>query len=492
MLVSFRWTQAGRRGPRISNRIPVARTLLAGLTLMAASADRLATGPAASAASFDEPSAAGGTTSVLLHDPLDRESATVAMNGLHPAPTGADGLAEGEASPADQGAAHHADDASDCPGSPAGTLCTGDFCLTTSGCTAASGSLDACGCPACSGTQADDCEAGLMSGLGGRLGDWWHTRCCGTLADCDPPGVLQKLAAHHKKSGACWSGRADLLLLWRNAPPSQALITDNTAGITALDANNVNSALAAGPRFSLFRTDACGDAWEVTYLRAFNFRGQQTLPATAQGYDIAPPGIFGDQETQFNGASINLGSGIQSFELNRYHKVCNNIRFLGGFRWVEWRESATLNTFLPTGDSDTYQSNIYNSLYGGQIGFDANVLTTKWLRIESVMKGGAYGNNVAANSLLIKPNAGINQSYALAQSPASCAFVGELGFTGVIPITCCLDFRFGYFGLWLEGLAQPTRQFLTQDLTSTPPAGTLDTKGGTVVQGLSLGLEGRW
>jgi hypothetical protein len=61
-----------------------------------------------------------------------------------------------------------------------------------------------------------------------------------------------------------------------------------------------------------------------------------------------------------------------------------------------------------------------------------------------------------------------------------------------MPITNCLDFRFGYFGLWLQGLAQPTRQFLTQDLAATPPAGTLDTKGGTVVQGVSLGLEGRW
>jgi hypothetical protein len=61
-----------------------------------------------------------------------------------------------------------------------------------------------------------------------------------------------------------------------------------------------------------------------------------------------------------------------------------------------------------------------------------------------------------------------------------------------MPITNCLDFRFGYFGLWLQGLAQPTRQFLTQDLAAAPPTGTLDTKGSTVVQGVSLGLEGRW
>ena len=47
MLVSFKWTQAGRRGSRISKQAPVARTLLTGLTLTAAAAVRLATDPTA-------------------------------------------------------------------------------------------------------------------------------------------------------------------------------------------------------------------------------------------------------------------------------------------------------------------------------------------------------------------------------------------------------------------------------------------------------------
>jgi hypothetical protein len=481
MLVSFRWMQTAQRGPRVSQKLAISRSLLTTLTLATATALAGAAaaglgGSAATAAPFDDTTDPSGTASVLLHEP--GESLLAANPVENPAadspPLAADSapLAADAAQDSDAGAA----------------LAEPMWAVT---CTA--GASEPCGCSACRGETllSSGPSAGLLSTVGGACAD----RLCeprGPLADYDPRGLIQRLAHRHKTSGACWTGRADLLLLWRNAPPSQALITDNVAGITALDANDVDSALAAGPRFSLFRTDACGNAWEATYLRAFNFRGQRTLPATVQGYDIALPGIFGDQETLIDGASINLGSGIQSFELNRYHKVCHNIRLLGGFRWVEWRESATLTTNLSTGDTDIYQSSIYNSLYGGQIGFDANVLTTKWLRVESVMKGGAYGNNVAANSLLVKPNAGIDQPFGLAQSPASCAFVGELGFTGVIPITCCLDFRFGYFGMWLEGLAQPTRQFLTQDLVSVPPTGTLDTKGGTVVQGVSLGLEGRW
>jgi hypothetical protein len=72
--------------------------------------------------------------------------------------------------------------------------------------------------------------------------------------------------------------------------------------------------------------------------------------------------------------------------------------------------------------------------------------------------------------------------------------VGEVGITAVIPIACNWDFRCGYFGLWLTGLAQPTNQLSHQTITPNqdPPSGTLDTTGALIVQGLSLGLEGRW
>ena len=82
---------------------------------------------------------------------------------------------------------------------------------------------------------------------------------------------------------------------------------------------------------------------------------------------------------------------------------------------------------------------------------------------------------------------------AVNESPVSGAFAGELGFTGVMPITRNLDFRFGYFGLWLSGIAQPTQQLSGQQLTpGLPVVGTINANGGVVVQGVSLGLEGRW
>lgn len=65
--------------------------------------------------------------------------------------------------------------------------------------------------------------------------------------------------------------------------------------------------------------------------------------------------------------------------------------------------------------------------------------------------------------------------------------------TGTWAINQNWDVRFGYIIFWLEGLAQPTNQLSHQQIPPVEPAtGRLDTTGGTVVQGLTLGLEARW
>ncbi len=124
-----------------------------------------------------------------------------------------------------------------------------------------------------------------------------------------------------------------------------------------------------------------------------------------------------------------------------------------------------------------------NSLYGGQIGIDALLYTNSWIEVESVLKGGAYYNTAVSHSAYTS-NSSPSQTWDVTAEPASGAFVGEIGFTGVVALTSCLDFRFGYLGYWLQSIAQPTRQL------SDPSV--LVTNGGTIVQGVTLGLEGRW
>lgn len=318
---------------------------------------------------------------------------------------------------------------------------------------------------------------------------------------CESPGLFQQLDRIHDKGHACWIGRIDALIAWRNAPPNRPLVDSGDGTIPVLNANQLNSTAAAGPRAAILREDTCtGNALEFAYFRTANFRSQRALPEASQ-YALAPPGIYNNQSFQpFDTGTVNLGSMAQGFEANHYRRITENIRWLAGFRWVEWQEQFSLQDQLTGGFSDLYQTACINDLYGGQIGADARLLSTSWLRVDSVVKAGAYYNNAVQTSLYtFDDGAGPTTAViSVGQSPASCGFVGEVGITGSIPLTKCIDVRIGYTGLWLSGIAQPTQQLSGQTLVlpqpdpPIPDTGTLVTNGGVLIQAVSIGLEGRW
>lgn len=328
-----------------------------------------------------------------------------------------------------------------------------------------------------------------------------------SIAEKSLPGVAQWMAEHHRASGATWVGRAETILLWRNAPRGRPLISESTptggVGPTVLDADSMESTLAAGPRISLIRYDQLGRGLEFSYLRAFNFRSQTATPPSAGAYTLLPDGIFGNTfpppNPAIDGATANLGAGVQGLEFNGRTQWTQNISLLAGLRWVEWRESFSLDTSItdPTLGrvDDLYEMNAINSMYGLQIGADGRLMTPfSWLRIDGLVKAGYYYNIAVQNSSI---QFGGQPPYAdsLRADSTFPSFVGEVGLTGTIPLTTWLDFQLGYMGLWLEGIAQPTNLLSDQSLTQInppPPSGSISATGGTVLQGVTFGLQGRW
>lgn len=327
-----------------------------------------------------------------------------------------------------------------------------------------------------------------------------HARRCRKPSDA--PGLFQQLHAHHLESGACLKFRGDSLLLWRDAPPARPIVeTGELPSLPVLGANQLQSTATGGVRGSLLRVDGCcGHAWELTYIYAGNFTAQRALPyQDGFPYALSPPGIYGNNESQpFDSGTLTLLGRLQSGEINRHVAWGPNFRWLAGFRWVQWHEQFSLRDTLVNYDppiTDLYRTTCDNNLYGGQIGADARLLSLGWFRLDSVVKAGAYYTNAVQTSLYATDDPGNpgSATAAVGQSPAACSFVGEVGLTGVLPLTSNLDFRFGYFGLWLTGLAQPTQQLSGQQVTpNNPTSGTITANGGTLLQGLSLGLEGRW
>ena len=324
--------------------------------------------------------------------------------------------------------------------------------------------------------------------------DWAHSLDTWGNACKDACGHMNLLNVYRK--GRChgpgyWTGRADAVMLWRSAPYSRDLINIGGTTTPALNADQLESGMAAGPRIQLFRTDTCGNAIEFGYLGAWSFQSEKTLTGTTiTAFDAAD--VLGSTGF-FQDADVSLTSHIQTIEVNsRTPMGAGNIQFICGIRWLEWTESFSLSGTIPVlGITRDWNSRTVNNLYGGQIGFDALLYSSPWLRVESLLKGGAYWNEALSRQSFTDTGGGAGLPEVSAyDSPSPAAFVGELGFTGVLPLTANLDFRFGYLVFWLEGIAQPTRQLSLPKSTTGDPLVLQD--GGTVVQGLTLGLEGRW
>lgn len=281
----------------------------------------------------------------------------------------------------------------------------------------------------------------------------------------------------------CWVARFDSLVLWRNAPQSRPLFTNG--GTTALDADQLESDVLAAPRISLFHVNKCGHGAEFTYTYAGKFYGQQSRSVDA----YAAPGIYGISTPAPAAATATLLGQLQSFEANsRTPVAAGNIQFISGFRWIQWQEDLRIAATSTVAATQNYETVCFNDLYGGQIGFDTLLYRSNGgVRLEGLVKAGAYYNHAVQHS-------STNTSQLSAEgSPASGAFAGEVGLTGVVPLSRNLDFRVGYFGLWLESIAQPSRQLSGQLLPpASPPGASLSTIGNVVIQGVSLGLEGRW
>jgi len=376
----------------------------------------------------------------------------------------------------------------------------------------AAGPIDGRGFSAVDSSLPYDSSATVVDD-GGSDGNWtgWMADACRYPRDQGPfeqPGLLQVL---RDQKCATWTFRSDALLLWRNSPNDIPLYsytanTPNGYGATALSAGQLESTTAAGPRFSIYRTDDCQNAWETTWFKAANFRSQEATLPSINGYGMTPPGLYGNAFTPVDTATADLSASIWSFELNRWARVRPNIALMQGFRMLGWGENLTLLDHYqidPTNPAPIYGQDVFgnqcsNSLYGYQIGTDIRLWDRgQGFRLDGLLKGGAYYNNAVQNSAYTYEVApGELQTANVRAAGGSAAFVGEVGLTGTLPITCNLSLRVGYLGLWLQGLAQPTNQLRGQTLTSggpgSPVAGSLNTAGSTVVQGLSLGLEGRW
>ena len=295
----------------------------------------------------------------------------------------------------------------------------------------------------------------------------WGCDCCNDY--CDRP---------------YWTATADALLMHRTTAGSNPLFFDNATGGTALNAADLDFDFEAGVRLGLIWQRPCSWGLEVNYMTIDNWNSNVAVNSVGLAFTENFAGFdFFDVES----FTAQYDSKFHSGEFNLRRQTGGALTWLAGFRMFELDEDMMISGSAAFGGFvDILHTDTANRLYGGQFGFDGDLICRKRIRINGVTKAGVYYNRAAqtsedVNGTLVAPGS------SLSDSKSTVSFLGEMGITGAYQLTTCLSLRAGYHLLYVSQVAlaphQTNNTNLNSGLVST------DTGGDLFAHGAVLGLE---
>jgi len=286
-------------------------------------------------------------------------------------------------------------------------------------------------------------------------------------------------------------GQVDALMLWQGAIPSRSLYVNDTEPFaTVLNADQAQTPISAGSRYTLQLNLDCTYAFEGSYFRVYGFEGEQSTPHSQAGY--AMNNLAGLNYGDIDWARLQTSGNIQSAEFNWRRKTSTPITWLAGFRWVEWNEGLQIvDRYQAKGGLafDRINTQTGNDMYGGQVGADVMLWNRgQDVKVNGVGKGGIFYNqaysrtNVPTEFIPIDGDAVADQT----------AFFGEVGANASVRLTHWLSWRFGYSVYWLSGVATAVDQL--DRVGQAPPLERprINTNGSVLLHGATTGLEARW
>jgi len=258
-----------------------------------------------------------------------------------------------------------------------------------------------------------------------------------------------------------------------------------------------------------------------------NFDGflNQAAQAEGDGEYLNGPGTFDvSNRSNYRDAEIMIGSSY----INR------RWRLAGGYRYVQLDEKNGLGIFAdldeavpgpaaPIGLTDAaltaagatwlagpadgidagseiaylIQSNTRNQMHGFQTLFGVEMLNSKWVTIEGLLKAGIYCNNMSGRVTETVAGLGPGDTSVyqriLSGNKTGAAFAGNLGLRAVIGITDYIDLVGGGEVLFLSGVALGDDQAngVNANLMGTN-AYQVQNKGSLVAYGGTVGLRIFW
>ena len=129
-----------------------------------------------------------------------------------------------------------------------------------------------------------------------------------------------------------------------------------------------------------------------------------------------------------------------------------------------------------------------NNLWGGQLGARYANSWNRW-GFDTTAKAALFWNDAAQSQFVQDFPAGFFLRAPVSSNSDQLAFVGDINMSVTYQLWNAWYLRAGYNLIWIEGVAVAPGQF---DFTDTPASGTATNFDGLFLQGVNLGVEGRW
>ncbi|MCA9151220.1 MAG: hypothetical protein KDA92_18040, partial [Planctomycetales bacterium] len=354
------------------------------------------------------------------------------------------------------------------------------------------------GCSACGGACGGACG---MGGLGSAIGgvgeclaggyDGYNSQCFGQANG--PYGSGANCLPRWFDASAEW-------LFWqRDISESQAFASTNIAGLTALDANQLDLSHVSGFRVTGAYLIGPSTGLEATYFGGFNWAtgiqatGNGNLYSVFSNFGTDPFNGYAESDAA-NLQQVSLSSELDNGELNlRRRWVSANClvhsSVLVGVRYLRLRDDLQYRTVTAT-DSMTYGVKTDNDLVGAQIGGDMYIGITPRFKIGGDIKAGVYGSNSSQRTWMNGTQSPwLNES----ANKSDTSFVGEAGLSAIFRISSQWTLRAGYQVLFVDNVALGVDNFNTQSPFGNVTRDVfLNNSGDVFYHGSSLGFEWTW
>jgi hypothetical protein len=281
--------------------------------------------------------------------------------------------------------------------------------------------------------------------------------------------------------------QVDALFLQRgNTANTQNVVQTNGTGLAAVQSDDFNLPVVAGPRIVLgIRADEYS-AWEASY---FGTHFWTSTIGVNDPNNLDLPGAVGIAAADFHQAdsmAVTYRSQIHNAELN-YIPLGYGPSVFAGFRYLNWAERLTISS-QNNANQSFYDLNTTNNLFGAQLGTHASWLGA-YVDWDLTGKAGIFGNSAHgtqrlsdANDTLVLRNTDLSGS--------AFSFIGEINVNAIRRLNAKWQARIGYNLILVTGLALAPDQL---DFTNNATSGTrFDRAGSVFLHGANVGIDARW